>query len=140
MTVVGNFGGETRFDYTAHGDAINVAARLESLNKHLGTRICVGETTAKLCEEARFRPVGRLILKGKSQGIEVLEPVADGSCAADSLETYRRAYALMERKAPEAAQAFAELAVRFAEDGLIAFHARRLSEGESGATVVMHVK
>ncbi len=140
VTVVGNFGGETRFDYTAHGDAINVAARLESLNKHLGTRICVGETTAKLCQETRFRPVGRLILKGKSQGIEVLEPVADGSRAGESLTDYRRAYALMEREAPEAAQAFAELAARFAEDGLIAFHARRLGAGASGATVLMDAK
>ncbi|NIV76043.1 MAG: adenylate/guanylate cyclase domain-containing response regulator, partial [Gammaproteobacteria bacterium] len=39
--IVGNFGGELFFDYTAHGDAINTAARLEAVNKRLGTRICV---------------------------------------------------------------------------------------------------
>ena len=39
--LVGNFGGSRFFDYTAYGDTINTAARLEAANKHLGTRICV---------------------------------------------------------------------------------------------------
>jgi adenylate cyclase len=49
--VVGNFGGSRRFDYTAHGDAINTAARLESVNKHLGTSICVAGATARQCPD-----------------------------------------------------------------------------------------
>ena len=44
--IVGNFGGDALFDYTAHGDAINTAARLEAANKYLGTRICVSAETA----------------------------------------------------------------------------------------------
>ena len=39
--IVGNFGGGRFFDYTAYGDTINIAARLEAANKQLGTRICV---------------------------------------------------------------------------------------------------
>jgi class 3 adenylate cyclase len=38
---VGNFGGTRFFDYTAYGDTINIAARLEVASKQLGTRICV---------------------------------------------------------------------------------------------------
>ena len=45
--LVGNFGGNQYFDYTAHGDTINTASRLETANKHLGTRICVSETVAE---------------------------------------------------------------------------------------------
>jgi adenylate cyclase len=45
--IVGNFGGGRFFDYTAYGDTINVAARLEEANKQLGTRICVSATLAE---------------------------------------------------------------------------------------------
>ena len=41
LVVVGNFAGSSMFDYTAHGDAVNTAARLESVNKHLGTNVCI---------------------------------------------------------------------------------------------------
>ena len=44
--LVGNFGGSRFFDYTAYGDTINTAARLEAANKHLGTRICVSAAVA----------------------------------------------------------------------------------------------
>ena len=49
--LVGNFGGERLFDYTAYGDTINVTARLESANKQLGTRICVSAALAGKVEE-----------------------------------------------------------------------------------------
>ena len=66
--IIGNFGGALFFDYTAHGDAINVAARLEGANKPLGTRICVSATTVAEIPDFRGRPVGELVLKGKEAG------------------------------------------------------------------------
>ena len=48
--LVGNFGGSRFFDYTAYGDTINTAARLETANKFLGTRICVSATVAEGAE------------------------------------------------------------------------------------------
>ncbi|MBV8615835.1 MAG: adenylate/guanylate cyclase domain-containing protein [Acetobacteraceae bacterium] len=79
--VVGNFGGARRFDYTAHGDAINTAARLEAANKALGTRILVARATAdratsETAEALWFRPAGVLRLRGKAEDTEVLEPMA----------------------------------------------------------------
>ena len=49
--LVGNFGGSRFFDYTAYGDTINTAARLEAANKFLGTRICVSATVADGAEK-----------------------------------------------------------------------------------------
>ena len=51
--IVGNFGGGRFFDYTAYGDTINVAARLENANKQLGTRICVSADLATKAEDFR---------------------------------------------------------------------------------------
>ena len=45
--IVGNFGGGRFFDYTAYGDTINIAARLEAANKQLGTRICVSASVGR---------------------------------------------------------------------------------------------
>src|ERR1700722_6296179 len=51
--IVGNFGGGRFFDYTAYGDTINVAARLEAANKQLGTHICVSASLAARVEQFR---------------------------------------------------------------------------------------
>ena len=61
--IVGNFGGGRFFHYTAYGDTINTAARLESANRQLGTRICVSAAVAGLIHGFRGRPVGDLILR-----------------------------------------------------------------------------
>ena len=66
IAIVGNFGSKARYDYTAQGDAVNTAARLEGLNKFLGTRICVSDSTRDLCSSTEFRPVASVVLKGKS--------------------------------------------------------------------------
>ncbi len=56
--LVGNFGGSRFFDYTAYGDTINTAARLEAANKFLGTRICVSAAVAEATENFQ-RAAGR---------------------------------------------------------------------------------
>jgi len=137
LTVIGNFGGELRFDYTAHGDAINTAARLESVNKYLGTRICVSGHTAELCPDFHGRPAGNLVLKGKTQGIEVFEPLPAEDMASERASAYLEAFDRMKRKEPGAADAFSALLHRYPEDRLAAFHLKRLRNHESGVTVVM---
>src|SRR6202046_3580324 len=65
--IVGNFGGGRFVDYTAYGDTINVAARLEAGNKQLGTRICVSAPLAAKVKEFCGRPVGDLVLRGRTE-------------------------------------------------------------------------
>ena len=133
--VVGNFGGTGRFDYTAHGDVVNTAARLESANKHLGTRICVAGETARSCTGLTFRPIGRLLLQGKALPVEVLEPGAAENAGAAPAQTYLEAFDLLAAADPAAAEVFRALALVHPEDPLIALHARRLATGEVDTTI-----
>jgi adenylate cyclase len=79
--IVGNFGGGRFFDYTAYGDTINTAARLEGVNKQLGTRICVSANVAQGAANFRGRPVGDLMLRGKRQALRAFEPLTAGAYA-----------------------------------------------------------
>ena len=72
--VVGNFGGEGRMQYTALGDGMNTAARLESANKALKTIILVSTQAKEHCSLDVFRPMGRIVLSGRATPCEVWEP------------------------------------------------------------------
>ncbi len=64
IAIVGDVGVGAKLDYTAHGEAVNMAARLEALNKELGSSICVGPVAASRCDPARLRPLGTVELRG----------------------------------------------------------------------------
>ena len=129
--IIGNFGGERFFDYTAYGDAVNIAARLEQANKIIGTKICVSESVAESIDDFQGRPIGTLLLKGKSQVVRCYEPALteDGT---DSFEAnYKAAFNLLEAGDPKARQAFAALVAQNADDALTLFHLGRLLAGKN---------
>lgn len=77
--IVGNFGGEGRIQYTALGDAMNTAARLEGANKYLQTKALISETVVEKSTKGYFRPVGRIAVSGRSTPMSVFEPVPEYS-------------------------------------------------------------
>lgn len=137
--IIGNFGGSTIFDYRALGDTVNTAARLESLNKYLGTNICVSEETLKGCESASVRPVGQIVLKGKTKPLAVYE-VLEKDDKTISADDYISAYELIETKPTEAIKAFGKLSKLFPEDPLINFQLNRLMNNERGILITMTQK
>ena len=141
---VGNFGGPARFDYTAMGDTVNTAARLEALNKHLGTRVCVSGAAVSAAQARGedlppLRAVGSFVLKGKKEPIEVFEAVSEGTAALADLAGYRSAFDAMA-SGSSARGMFETLAAERPGDGLVAFHLARLRSGETGAVIVMDEK
>lgn len=142
--VVGNFGGSTIFDYRAMGDAVNTAARLETLNRHIGTTICVSDAICQANPQVPMRPVGEVVLKGKSQRIAVFEPlVADSGDTAAPDTDYETAFALVHADNIAALVRFEQLHRMRPHDGLVAFQLQRLQEGVSGgdtSVIVMREK
>ena len=75
--VVGNFGGETRIQYTALGDSMNTAARLEAANKALESSVMASREFAEKSGLDWWRPMGRVVLRGRAKPVDILEPAPD---------------------------------------------------------------
>jgi adenylate cyclase len=72
--IAGNIGSSAIMSYTVIGDAVNLGARLESLNKEYGTRIIISEPTrARLGDGYALRPLGDVVVKGKTQPVAIFE-------------------------------------------------------------------
>lgn len=82
--IVGNFGGEGRIQYTALGDSMNVAARLEGANKTLKTAALVSGEAAVQMGLEQFRAMGQVRVRGREKPIAVYEPLGVGGAVADA--------------------------------------------------------
>ncbi len=77
--VAGAIGARGRLNYTVHGDAVNRAARLEALNKELGTRLLVSQSTIEQIDGIEFVAVGDTAVRGQSEAIRLFTLAQTGS-------------------------------------------------------------
>ena len=85
--IAGNIGSDAIMSYTVIGDAVNLGSRLESLNKQYGTRIIISDATRQqLTGNYLFRPLGDVVVKGKTRAVAIFEVVG----RADAVEASNR--------------------------------------------------
>ena len=123
--IVGDVGLHTKLDYTAYGDVINAAARLEAANKELGSSICIGPVTASRLDAATLRPLGKIALRGRDAPLAVCEPWPT-DMGLDLRARYLAAVGLIKAAPGQAAASFDKLAEDCSNDPVPAAMARRL--------------
>jgi adenylate cyclase len=138
--IVGNFGGNSIFDYRALGDTVNTTSRLEGANKYLGTLVCISEATLSGCPDIKTRPIGRLLVQGKTMPLTVHEPLDSFYFSEAEVKEYLKAYELMQKKLPEAMEAFRKLTEKRPDDHLAALHLNRLASGNTGELIELNLK
>lgn len=135
--VIGNFGGKGRIQYTALGDSMNTASRLESANKQLHSTILVsGEAKAKTSLDI-FRPLGRVVLNGRATPIEIWEPVPQ--MPADERARLNALWHAFDSGDPEALETLAAISAG-REDAALADFVYRLRQAGPGGHFVLGSK
>lgn len=131
---IGNIGSTERFDYTAIGDTVNLAARLEGTNKFYSTQIIIsGNTHAKLEDKFELRRLDKVQVKGKDESINIYELLAEKDTlpkeALEIINTFHQAIEYYRnRDWAGAKQRFEEVLKKAPGDGPSQMYIKRIEE------------
>ncbi|MCG8546124.1 MAG: adenylate/guanylate cyclase domain-containing protein, partial [Alphaproteobacteria bacterium] len=135
--VVGNFGGDGVFAYSAHGDTVRTAGRMQAANKVLGTRICASSDTARAATDIIFRPIGKLRWRNENEAVDAFEPLPESKSETPEIEAYIRAYRLVQCEDDAAAGELARAIQIAPHDPLLKLYKLRLSQRKAGTTLLL---
>ncbi len=133
--IVGNFGGEERIQYTAFGDSMNTAARLEGANKALRTKVLVSREAVERTGLDWFRPMGRITLRGRATPVEIFEPVPEWDAA--ERQKVSEIIAAHEKGDQTAVQQLGDMLQRYGEDLGLANLLERLKATKQGESYAL---
>lgn len=142
---VGDMGSNIRRAYTVMGDAVNIAAKIQSLTGHYGVDILMGSDTAAKLQLTAFRSIDCVKFTGRRQVIELLEPIAKKVSltpeAISEIEKWQKAVELYRREAwREALEMLHNLTSEFPSSFLYALYARRVQAFMDNPTLIAQGK
>jgi adenylate cyclase len=133
--VIGNFGGATRIQYTALGDSMNTAARLEAANKALESSVMASREFAAASGLDWWREMGRVQLRGRARPVDLFEPAPDFPDSDRALLAEACALAASDRAA--SLGLVQDIAGRHPDDSALRNLVKRMQEMDEGGTYVL---
>lgn len=133
--IVGNFGGEGRIQYTALGDSMNTASRLEAANKSLDSNVMASREAMERSGLDWWRPMGRIVLRGRATPVDIFEPCPD--FAARDRDHVAQAMQALETDREGAIVAIRDVASRYPDDEALLNLIYRLENSQAGEAYVL---
>ncbi|MEP3421804.1 MAG: adenylate/guanylate cyclase domain-containing protein [Erythrobacter sp.] len=133
--VIGNFGGETRIQYTALGDSMNTAARLEAANKPLDSNVSASREFIERSSPDWWVPMGRIVLRGRAQPVDIYQPMPD--FPEEHRAKLIEAAQLSESKHDVAVQLIDEVAAMHPDDLALRNYSSRIRNLNEGGAYVL---
>ena len=133
--VVGNFGGETRIQYTALGDSMNTAARLEAANKPLKSSVSASREIIEQANPDWWVPMGRIVLRGRAQPVNIYQPMPD--LPAEDRKKLEEVVQLTDSNHELAVQLIDQVVAGHPEDSALENYAYRIRNLNDGGAYVL---